>query len=161
MWQDLQPNPGRLGGTLRLVLATVLTLLTVLILQTPYASLALYFVFFVGRESPSVSLRSLLTLVPMIAAVIAELGIVIMTDNEPMARALGVAAVGFLAGLFTVATTLPALGSTWAFLFVTLIAFWETPFACHPPGYNFALDHQCPFDTNFVVNRRGIHIWHA
>jgi multidrug resistance protein MdtO len=126
VWQDLQPTPGRLGGTMRLVLATVLTLMTVLILQTPYASVALYFVFFVGRESPSVSLRSLLTLVPIIAAVAAELGIVILTDNDPMARVLGVAAVGFMAGLITVATTLPALGSTWAFVFVTLIAFWET-----------------------------------
>jgi len=126
VWQDLQPTPGRLGGTLRLVLATVLTLLTVLNLQTPFASVALYFVFFVARESPSVSLRSLFTLFPIIAAVAAELGIVILTDNDPMARVLGVAAVGFLAGLITVATTLPALGSTWAFLFVTLIAFWET-----------------------------------
>lgn len=126
VWQDLQPTPGRLGGTLRLVLATALTLLTALTLQTPFASIALYFVFFVGRESPSVSLRSLLTLVPIIAAVAAELGIVILTDNDPMARILGVAALGFLAGLITVATTLPALGTTWAFLFVTLIAFWET-----------------------------------
>jgi multidrug resistance protein MdtO len=126
VWQDLQPTPGRLGGTLRLVLATVLTLLTVLILQTPYASVALYFVFFVGRESPSVSLRSLFTLVPIIAAVAAELGIVILTDDDPMGRVIGVAAVGFLAGLITVATTLPALGSAWAIVFVTLIAFWET-----------------------------------
>ena len=126
VWQDIQPTPGRLGSTLRLVLATVLTLLVVLVLQVPYASVALYFVFFVGRESPAISLRSLFTIVPILAAVAVEFGIVILTDNDPMARILGLAAVSFLAGLITLGTTLPALGSTWAFLFVTLIAFWET-----------------------------------
>jgi len=127
VWQDLQPTPGRLSNSLRLVLATVITLLVVLILQVPYASVALYFVFFVGRETPAVSLRSLAMIVPIIAAVAVALGIVILTDNDPMARVLGLAAVSFFAGLLMVGTTLPALGSTWAFLFVTLIGFWETP----------------------------------
>jgi multidrug resistance protein MdtO len=126
IWEDLQPTPGRLGATLRLVLATVMTLLAVLILQVPYAAVALYFVFFVGRESPAVSLRSLFMLVPILAAVATELGIVILTDNDPMARVLAVAGVSFFAGILTVATTQPAVGSTFAFLFVTLIAFWET-----------------------------------
>ena len=125
-WQDLQPTPGRLGTTLRLVLATVITLMALLILQVPYASVALYFVFFVGRENPAVSLRSLITLVPIVFAVAAELGIVILTDNDPMARVLGVAAVSFIAGMLNVATTQPALGTTWAFVFAPLIALWET-----------------------------------
>lgn len=125
-WQDLQPAPGRMGTTLRLVLATVLTLVAVLILQVPYASLALYFVFFVGRESPAISLRSLIMLIPILAAVAIELGIVILTDNDPMARVLGVAVVSFFAGLINAATTQAALGTTWAFVFVPLIASWET-----------------------------------
>jgi len=124
--QDLRPTPGRLSTTLRLMLATILTLLVVLVLQVPFASVALYFVFFVGRESPAISLRSLFTIVPILAAVAVELGIVILTDNDPMARLLGIAVVSFLAGLTTMGTTLPALGSTWAFVFVTLISFWET-----------------------------------
>jgi multidrug resistance protein MdtO len=124
-WQDLQPTPGRLGATLRLVLATILTLVAVLILQVPYASVALYFVFFVGRESPAVSLRSLFAMVPIIAAVAAELGIVILTDNDPMARVLGVAAVSCFAGILNVATTQPSLGTTLGFVFVPLISYWE------------------------------------
>ena len=127
IWQDLQPTPGRLSNSLRIVLATIITLLAVLVLQVPYASVALYFVFFVGRESPAVSLRSLLMLVPIVAAVATELAIVILTDNNPMARVLGMAAVSFLAGLIMVGTTQPPLGSTWAFVFATLIAFWESP----------------------------------
>ena len=125
IWQDLKPTPGRLGGTLRIVLATVLTLLALLILQAPFASVALYFVFIVGRDSPAVSLRSLFTMVPLLAAVATELGIVILTDNDPMARVLGLAVVGFFAGMLVLATTQPTLGSTWGFIFATLIALWE------------------------------------
>lgn len=125
IWQDLQPTPGRLSGTLRVVLATVMTLLLLLILQAPFAAVALYFVFIVGRDSPAVSLRSLFTFVPLGAAVATELGIVILTDNDPMARVLGLAAVGFFAGLLVLATTQPTLGSTWGFIFSTLIALWE------------------------------------
>lgn len=127
MWHDLQPTPGRLSGSLRIVLATMLTMQAVLILQVPYASVALYFVFFVGRESPAVSLRSLFMVVPIVAAVFATFGIIILTDNEPIARVLGVAVVSFIVGVGTLSTTAPALCSVFAYIFVTMIAFWETP----------------------------------
>jgi len=126
VWQDLQPTPGRLSSSLRVVLATVLTLVALLVLQAPFASVALYFVFIVGRDSPAVSLRSVFSLIPLVAAVTVELGIVILTDNDPMARVLGVAVVGFLAGIMVLGTTLPTLASTWGFIFATLIALWET-----------------------------------
>jgi multidrug resistance protein MdtO len=108
------------------VLSSVLTLLALLILQAPFASVALYFVFIVGRDSPAVSLRSLFSMVPLAAAVATELGIVILTDNDPMARVLGLTAVGFFAGILVFGTTQPTLGSTWGFIFATLIALWET-----------------------------------
>ena len=126
IWQDLQPGPGRLSGTLRIVLASVLTLLALLILQAPFASVALYFVFIVGRDSRAVSLRSLFSMIPLVAAVATELGIV-LTDNDPMARVLCVVAVGFCTGILVVGTTQPTLGSTWGFIFATLIAPWATP----------------------------------
>ncbi len=44
----------------------------------------------------------------------------------PWPASLAVAAVSFFAGVLVVGTTQPALGSTWAFIFVTLIALWET-----------------------------------
>ena len=131
VWQDLEPGPGRLGATLRIVLASILTLLALLILQAPFASVALYFVFVVGRDSPAVSLRSLLSMIPLVAAVATELGIVILTDNDPMARVLGIAVVGFFAGILVVGTTQPTLGSTWGFIFATLIALWESPAPAH------------------------------
>jgi multidrug resistance protein MdtO len=125
-WQDLQSTPGRLSSTLRIVLSTVLTLIALLILQAPFASIALYFVFVVGRDSPAVSFRSIFSIAALVAAAVAELGLVILTDNDPMARILGIAAVGFIAGVLVLGTTQPALGSTWGYIFVTLMNLWET-----------------------------------
>ena len=126
IWLDLQPTPGRLGATLRIVLASILTLLLLLVWQVPFASIALYFVFIVGRDSPSVSLRSgVMSMLTLIAAVATELGVVSFSDNDPMARVLGVTIVSFIAGMLVVATTVPVLPSTWGFIFCTLIALWE------------------------------------
>jgi len=65
--QDLEPTPGRWNGALRIVLASVITLLLLMTLRMPFTGLGMYFVFLVGRDSPAVSFRSsiliLLTLV--------------------------------------------------------------------------------------------------
>jgi multidrug resistance protein MdtO len=126
-WQDLQPTPGRLGSSLRIVLSTVITLLLVMALRMPSASIGLYFIFLVGRDSPSVSLRSgLFSLVALAFTVATVLGVVIFSDNDPMARVLSVSIVVFLAGILMLSTTVPVLAQTWGFIYCTLIAFWET-----------------------------------
>ena len=76
IWQDLQPTPGRLSAALRIVLASLMTLILVLVLQMPFASIALYFVFVVGRDSPAVSLRSgVFSLLTLTASVAVELAV--------------------------------------------------------------------------------------
>jgi multidrug resistance protein MdtO len=125
--QDLEPTPGRMNAALRIVLASVITLLFLMTLRMPFASIGMYFVFLVGRDSPAVSFRSgLFSLLALAASVAAVLGVVILTDNDPMARVLSVAIVSFIAGMFMLASTLPALASTWGFIFCVLIAAWET-----------------------------------
>jgi len=126
-WQDLQPTPGRLNSSLRIVLATVLTLILLMTLRMPSASLGLYYVFLVGRDSPSISLRSgLFSLLALTFTVATVLGVVALTDNSPMARLLSVSIVVFLAGMLMLSTTITVLASTWGFIYCTLIAFWET-----------------------------------
>jgi multidrug resistance protein MdtO len=126
IWNDLQPTPGRLSTALRIVLASLLTLILLLVLQMPFLSVALYFVFIVGRDNPSVSLRSgVFFLFTLTAAVAIELAVVSLTDNDPMARILSVAIVTYLAGMLVAATTVPALGAALGFIFCTLIALWE------------------------------------
>src|SRR3984885_10018856 len=90
IWLDLQPTPGRLSASLRILLASLLTLIFLLVWQIPFASIALYFVFIVGRDSPSVSLRSgVFSMVTLVASVATELGLVALSDNDPVARILG------------------------------------------------------------------------
>lgn len=127
IWQDLQPTPGRLSGTLRIVLASVITLLLLMALRMPFASLGLYYIFLIGRDSPSVSLRSsIYSLIALAAAVASVFAVVILTDNDPMARVLSVAIVTFIAGVLMLASTVSVLASTWGFIFCILISLWDT-----------------------------------
>ena len=131
--QDLEPMPERLNGSLRIVLASIITLLLLMTLRMPFASIGMYFVFLVGRDSPAVSFRSgLFSILALAASIGAVLGVVILTDNDPMARVLSVAIVSFLAGILMFATTLPALASIWGFIFCTLIALWENHVPADP-----------------------------
>jgi multidrug resistance protein MdtO len=125
--QDLEPTPGRLNGALRIVLASIITLLLLMTLRMPFAGLGMYFVFLIGRDSPAVSFRSsILIMLTLVASISAVLAVVILTDNDPMARVLGVAVVAFLAGMIMLSSTVPALASSFGFIFTTLIALWET-----------------------------------
>jgi multidrug resistance protein MdtO len=126
IWQDLQPTPGRLGASLRIVLASIITLICLLVWQVPFASISLFFVFIISRDSPSLSLRSgVMSILTLVASVATEIGVVYFSDNDPIARVIGVAVVSFVAGMLVVASTVPPLASTWGFIFCTLIALWE------------------------------------
>ena len=128
LWQDLQPGPGRLAATLRIVLATVIALVLMMVLQMPFASLGLYYIFLVVRESPAVSVRAgVMAIMTLVAAVAVEFAVVILFDNNPMARVLSVIAVSFIAGALMVASTLPAFAAIWGFIYCTVIALWERP----------------------------------
>src|SRR5271170_3803514 len=133
LWQDLESTPGRWNGALRIVLASVITLLLVMTLRMPFAGLGMYFVFLVGRDSPAVSFRSsIFIMLTLVASISAVLAVVILTDNDPMARVLGVAVVTFLAGMIMLSSTVPALASSFGFIFTTLIALWETSIPAGP-----------------------------
>ena len=127
IWQDLVPTPGRMNSALRIVLASVITLLLLMTLRMPFAGIGLYFVFLIGRDSPAVSFRSsIFIMLAVIASIGTVLGVVGLTDNDPMARVLGVAVVTFVAGMIMLSSTVPALASAYGFIFCTLIALWET-----------------------------------
>jgi len=126
IWEDLQPTPGRLNATLRITLASITALLVLMTFRMPFASVGLYFVFLVGRDSPAVSIRSsILFFVTLTMAVAIEMAVVILTDNAPMARVVSVAVVSFLAGLLMLGSSLTPLASAFGFIFCTLIATWE------------------------------------
>jgi multidrug resistance protein MdtO len=116
-----------LSSALRIVLASIIALVLMEALQMPFISVGMYFIFLIGRDSPAVSLRSSLFSFAIVALAIAvELGVVILTDSDPVARLLSVAAVTFFAGLLVVTTNSPALGSTFGLIYCTVIALWES-----------------------------------
>lgn len=127
-WQDLQPTPGRLNKTLHIVLASVVLLPVLLVLQMPFASYGLYSVFVLIGESPSISLRTGVAASSVVGLAIAiEISVVVLTDNDPLARILSVVIVAFIAGLMVVSTNVPPLGWMLGFFYCVLIAFWENP----------------------------------
>jgi len=127
IWQDLQPTPGRRNGALRIVLASVITLLLLMTLRMPFAGIGMYFIFLIGRDSPAVSFRSaILSLLAVAAAIAAVLAVIVLTDNDPMSRVLGIAVAGFLAGMFLLSSTTPGLAVAFGFVFSTLMSPWET-----------------------------------
>jgi len=127
-WRDLQPGPGRLNATLRIVLTTAISLVLMMVLQLPFASLGLYYIFLVARENPATSVRSsVMALLSLVLAVASVLAVVILFDNDPMARLLSVAVAAFVTGMLMVASTLPPLAAIWGFVYCTLIALWERP----------------------------------
>lgn len=126
VWQDLQPTPGRLNNMMRMVLSSTILLVLVLVLQMPFANYGLYIIFVIGRESPSASLRTgILSALILALAIAIELGVVILSDNDPMARVLSVIVVTFLSGIASVCTSLPVVGWMLGFFYCLLIAFWE------------------------------------
>jgi hypothetical protein len=126
IWQDLQPTPERLSKALRMTLSSLLVLVLMLVLQMPYIAYGLYFIFLIGRESPSVSLRTAFaSVVTILLVIVSEMGVVILSDNDPMARVLSVVIVTFVGGMILVSTSLPSLGSIAGFIYCVVIGFWE------------------------------------
>ena len=124
--QDLQATPGRLNSSLRITLASVIVLVAMMVLQMPFVAYGMYVIFMVGRDNPAVTLRTGIALLCSVScALMIALMVVILTDNTPMARVLSLAAITFIAGMITVATSMPAVGSGWGLIFCVGIGFWE------------------------------------
>jgi multidrug resistance protein MdtO len=124
--QDLQPTLGRLNSSLRITFASVLVLTTMMVLQMPFVAYGLYVIFMVGRDNPAATLRTGIALLCSVSCALSiALVVVILTDNDPMARVLSLAAITFIAGMITVATSMPAMGSGWGLIFCVGISFWE------------------------------------
>src|SRR5277367_1801140 len=125
-WQDLQPTPGRLGTSLRIVLATTIALILLMTWQIPASAYGLYIVFMVARDSPSISMRTgILSVLVLCVAVATELAVVIVTNNDPIFRVLTVPIIAFVAGMAMRATTISNLAVSWGFVVCTLVANWE------------------------------------
>jgi multidrug resistance protein MdtO len=113
----LAPQPGRLEFAARLALICALTVLVAEIYQTPEPALTAYIVFFLNRDSRTLSLILSLALTVLITLVI---GIVILVAmlvlDDPMWRVIGMALISFGLLFLTSASKLRPLASTIALI---------------------------------------------
>jgi multidrug resistance protein MdtO len=125
-WRDQQASPERIKCVLRIALASVITLVCILVWQMLYLPLCLYILFFVAHESPAICFRfNMLMLVTGTVVIAISLLVIGFSGNDPMARVLSVAAIGFVCGLGIQACAIPFLFVGGGFVYVTVIAMWE------------------------------------
>jgi multidrug resistance protein MdtO len=127
LWQDLLPTPGRLRRALRMTLTSIAVLILMLVLQMPYTAYGLYAILVVCAESPSASFKvGLAVIVVACFAILIEISVIVLTDNDPVARLLSLSIVSFLAGMIVAGTTVPSLGPILGLLYGVFVSFWET-----------------------------------
>jgi multidrug resistance protein MdtO len=108
------------------VFATIVVLIAMMVLEVPNVSFALYVIFIISNENPAVSVRlGIASLVTVALALAITLGVVILTDNDPVARVVTLAAMTFLAGMITVATSVSALGPIFGLIAGVALHLWE------------------------------------
>ena len=112
--------------SLRIVFATAVVLVAMMVLRVPNVAFALYVIFLVSNENPALSLRTgIASLLAVTLALSISLGVVILTDNDPLWRVVTLAAMTFLAGMITVVTTVPSLGPITGLIAGVGIGLWE------------------------------------
>jgi multidrug resistance protein MdtO len=113
----LEPQPGRLEFAVRLALICALTVLVTEIYQTPEPALATYIVFFLNRDSRTLSLILSAILTLLITVII---GIVILVAmlvlDDPMWRVISMALISFGLLFLASASKLRPLASTIALI---------------------------------------------
>jgi multidrug resistance protein MdtO len=113
----LEPQPGRLEFAVRLALICALTVLVTEIYQTPEPALAAYIVFFLNRDSRTLSLILSVILTLLITVII---GIVILVAmlvlDDPMWRVISMALISFGLLFLASASKLRPLASTIALI---------------------------------------------
>ena len=96
--KELEPAPGRMGGSLRTALAATLATLLLLILQAPTLAIGVFMIFVVSYETPYLTFkRGLMALALQSLGTGSALCLVAVSGNDPMARVIGVAAFAFIA----------------------------------------------------------------
>jgi multidrug resistance protein MdtO len=113
----MAPRPGRFELATRLAVICTLTVLVVEIYQTPDAALTVYVVFFLNRDSRTVSLILNCVLVALITLIIGFVLLVAMVViNDPMWRVISMTAISIAILFVASASKLSPLGGTIALI---------------------------------------------
>ena len=127
-FRDMGFSPQRMAGSMRLALSVALAVLVLLILQPPVYTIApsIYMLFLVPHDTPKRCFGGLLQcLSGALIGTLVALSLVIVTENHPMARVLGLAVCTFVATYFFRASVVPLASLSFGSLSFMVISFWE------------------------------------
>ncbi len=123
---ELAPYPQRLSGTLRDTLSVTLAVVLVMTLRVHAAAIGIYYIFLLARQTPSLSfLSGLRSLVSIAAGVGSCLLLIQMTDNDPIARVVGLMVCMAATGFMLSASSLGAEAIAFSLFWFTTLAGWD------------------------------------
>lgn len=124
---ELQPYPGRISGALQDTLCMVLALILADMWRVPGIGLALALVLLLQRESPGMTLRSIVQIFGGAAVATAVCFVwVQVTDGTEVFRFLGFVLAVFCAGFCMAATRTPLFFTMFGFYGFVALAAWDT-----------------------------------
>src|SRR5208282_176988 len=125
--QELAPSPERMAGALRTTFAAVIAALLMLVLQTPWMALGCYSIFLISYETPYLSFKTgALSVLCVAVGITFALSLIAITQNDPMARVLGVAVFTFLAAFFMRTFVLSVVPQNIGIVSVMVLSLWDS-----------------------------------
>ena len=125
--RELAPSSERTAGALRTALAAVIATLLMLVLQTPWMALGCYTIFLVSYETPYLTFKTGATSVLCIAiGVVCSVSLIALTQNDPMARVLGLAVFTLVAAFFLRTFALSVVPQNIGIVSVMVLSLWDS-----------------------------------
>lgn len=145
---ELAPTHGRLAGALRTAAAAALAAAVLLHLQLPMIAPGIYLIFLISYDLPYLTFKhSLQELATQACGVLLALSLIVVTDNDPMARVLGIAAFTFLSAFLLHACTLRVVAMNLGIFPVLTLSLWEL----HQPPSQLVYLSFAPIATGAVA----------
>ena len=126
IYLELAPAHGRYEGALRTAFAATLATYVLLVLQTPLIAPGVYLIYLVSYDVPYLTFKtSILELFYQCVGVALSLMLIAVTENDPMARVLGVAAFTFLSAFLLRACTVRVAAMNLGIFPILTLSLWE------------------------------------
>lgn len=124
---ELAPTHGRAAGALRTACAVVIASTILFYTQVPNIANGILIIFLLSYDVPYLTFRrGLYSLFAQTVGVVLALLLIIATDNDPMARVLGVGGFTFLAAFLVDTFVEPTFGLNIGIFSTMTLALWET-----------------------------------
>jgi len=123
---ELAPAHGRMAGALRTAMAAMIATAILLYLQLPMLAPGVYLIYLISYDVPYLTFtRSLQEIASQTFGLFAALALIIVTDNAPMARVLGISAFTFISAFMLRSCTVRSMAINLGIFPVLTLTNWE------------------------------------